>query len=136
MQVDVGTTIPVWRLEGVDPARMKTMAVLLRDPNPIHFDVEALRRLGMDERPVNQGPNNIGYVFNMLVEWLGDPALVRRVKVRFQGNVLAGDVVEAAGEVIEVSGDAGDRVARCDVWLQREDGDRVLGGWAEVTIPE
>ena len=43
----VGEVIPSSTVESVSAEKMKTMALLLRDPNPIHWDVEAVRALGM-----------------------------------------------------------------------------------------
>lgn len=131
-----GFRIPPWRLERVEAARMKTMSALMRDPNPIHFDPEATRALGLGDRVVNQGPANLGYIVNMLLEWVGDPAAIRRLRVRFEANVFAGDRVEASGEVTEVRDDGGGRVAVCDVWLRRDDGQRLVSGTAEVVVDE
>ena len=43
-----------WRLEHVDAARMKILALLLDDPNPVHLDADAARRLNVADREVNQ----------------------------------------------------------------------------------
>jgi acyl dehydratase len=134
MDVQVGTRIPAWRVASVDAEKMKTMAVLLRDPNPIHFDVEAVRRLGMGDRVVNQGPNNMAYVVNMLLAWTRDPAALRALQVRFLANVFAGDGLVAAGEVTALREERGVPVADCDVWLDRDDGTRVLSGTATVAL--
>ena len=135
MNVNVGDRIPDWVVDSVDAEKMKTMAALLRDPNPIHWDVESVKRLGMGDRVVNQGPNNMAYVVNALMSWAGgDPAAIRSVQVRFQGNVLAGDRVTAGGEVTEVREEGGRRIAVCAVWLDRDDGTRLLAGTAEVAV--
>lgn len=132
--IEVGTRLPPWRIE-VDPGQMKTMAALLNDPNPIHWDTAAVRALGLGERPVNQGPTNVGYIVNMLLDWAGgDPAAIRRVNVRFRGNVFAGDRVEAGGEVIDTQDVDRHTVATCEVWLDRADGQRLVAGTAEVTF--
>jgi acyl dehydratase len=134
VDVEVGTSLPPWTVESVDAEKMKTMAVLLRDPNPIHWDVQAVRELGMGDRVINQGPNNMAYVVNMLIAWVADPARVRRVRVRFMGNVFAGDRLEASGEVTSIEDTTDGRVATCDVRLQRGE-DTVLAGTAEVLLP-
>ena len=87
MRVSAGTALPVFEVEEVRPAAMKTMAVLLRDPNPIHFNPDVVAALGMGDRVINQGPTNMAYVVNMLVAWAGDPARIRALKVRFLDNV-------------------------------------------------
>ena len=128
----VGEIIPDWTVESVPAEKMKTMALLLRDPNPIHWDIEAVRRLGMGDQVINQGPTNQAYVINMLLSWLGDPARLKSIRVRFVANVLAGDRVIAGGRVTKLRSDGGLQVADCEVWLDRDDGSRLLGGTAVV----
>ncbi len=136
MVIEVGDQIPQLEITSVDAARMKTMAVLLRDPNPIHFDIDSVIRLGMGDRLVNQGPNNVGYLMNLLIAWLGDPAAIVQVSVRFRANVLEGDRLLGGGEVRAVDGDGPARTAACDVWLDRNDGTRVVSGSAIVRLPD
>ena len=133
--VKVGDSIPELVIASVDAEKMKTMAALLGDPNTIHWDAEDVRRLGLGDRPVNQGPNNMGYVVDMLMSWAGGPASVRRLKVRFLGNVFAGDRLTVSGVVTDVSERPEGRVAGCDVLLCRDGDEPVLRGTAEVVLP-
>ena len=66
-----------WKLPQVDPARMKILALLLADPNPVHLDPEAARRLNIADREVNQGPSNMAMVVNMLTQTWPDAELGR-----------------------------------------------------------
>lgn len=127
------TSIPSWEMPSVDPARMKTMAAILRDPYPVHWDRSANERLGLAGRVINQGPLNLGYIANMLMAWAG-PSSIRRLAVSFGSPVLDGDRVVAGGSVRDVVGGT----AHCDVWLTRVDetGDEVVvTGTAEVLTP-
>jgi acyl dehydratase len=134
MEASPGTEIPPLVVEEVPVEQMKTVAALLRDSNPIHWDVDAVKTLGMGDRPVNQGPNNMAYVANMLVAWAGgDPGRVRAMRVRFLGNVFGGDRVVARGVVTGVREEGGERLADLDVWLERGE-DRVLDGTATVRL--
>lgn len=126
--VVTGEQLPPWVVESVDPARMKTMAALLRDPYPVHWDRSGNERLGLGGRVINQGPLNLGYVANMLMQWAGS-ASVRRLTVAFGRPVLDGDRVVAGGCVTSET----DGVAACEVWLDR-DGERVVTGTAEVAL--
>lgn len=134
MDVVAGTPVPDRRVASVSAEKMKTMALFLRDPVPIHWDVAAVQALGMGDRVVNQGPTNMGYVLNALIAWTGDPAAVRALRVRFLGNVYAGDALVAGGVVTAVRDAGGERLADCDVWLDRDDGDRVMAGTATVVV--
>jgi acyl dehydratase len=132
--VGPGTEVPPFVVESVPVEAMKTVAALLHDPNPIHFDRDAVQALGMGDRQVNQGPTNMAYVVNALTAWTGDPASVRRLQVRFLGNVFAGDRVSAGGVVTGIREEGGQRLADLDVWLERSPDDRVLAGTATVAL--
>ena len=130
MVIQVGDELPQLEIASVDAEKMKTMAALLQDPNPIHWDVDAVERVGLGDRVVNQGPNNMAYVVNMLGAWAGGPDRVRKLTVRFLDNVFAGDRLVAGGKVTSVEGS----VVGCDVWLARDGTHPVLAGTAEVTV--
>jgi acyl dehydratase len=135
MDVAVGTEVPPLTIDPVPVEPMKTVGALLNDSNPIHWDVETVKELGMGDRPVNQGPNNLAYVINMLVDWAGgDNAAVRRIQCRFLGNVFGGEAVTARGVVTGIREEGGDRLADLDVWLERSTEDRVLAGTATVAL--
>lgn len=131
MNVRVGDDIPAWTMAAVDPARMKTMAAILRDPYPVHWDRAANEAIGFGARVINQGPLNLGYVVNMLHAWAGDDC-VRRLTVSFGRPVLDGDHVVAKGRVTSVDDHDGDGSATCDVWLERN-AEVVVSGTAVVT---
>jgi acyl dehydratase len=136
MDVQVGTELPTRVVERVDIAEMKTMAALLQDPNPIHWDPASTRALGMGDRTVNQGPINMAFVMNMLVAWVGnDPSRLRGLTLRFMANVFDGDRVEAGGQVTALREANGERLADCDVWLDVTGGTRALSGTATVALP-
>ena len=110
---------------------MKIFAAIARDPNPIHWDRAAVAERGLGDRLINQGPINLGYVVNMLLAWTG-PASLRDIAVRFTSNVFDGDMVTAGGVVTGVRVEQGERLADCDVWLDRDDGTRAIAGTATV----
>jgi acyl dehydratase len=126
-----GDNIPEWVMESVSAQRMKTMAAILRDPNPLHWDREAVAALPLElgQRTINQGPLGLSYIINMLHAWMG-PACIQRIKMTFPQVVLDGDRVVARGIIDAVDGDA----AQCQVWLEHGDGRRLLEGWATVRL--
>lgn len=132
MTVRRGTVIPAWIMADVDPARMKTMAAILRDPYPVHWDRDAVAALGLGHRVVNQGPLNLSYIVNMLTSWQG-PTCVRRLQVSFNRPVLDHDRVTARGEVTSVDVVDGERRALCEVRLERGD-EVVVTGIAVVAL--
>ncbi|MEM9035651.1 MAG: MaoC/PaaZ C-terminal domain-containing protein [Actinomycetota bacterium] len=130
--VQPGDTIPPWTMADVDPQRMKTMAAVLRDPYPVHWDRSAVASLGLGERVINQGPLNLSYLANMLMAWQG-PTSVRRLTVSFGPPVLDHDHVVATGSVVSVDEVDGARLATCELALER-DGRAVVSGTAVVEL--
>lgn len=133
MTIMVGSQLPVHEVL-VDGQRMKTMAALLGDPNPIHWDTRTVSSLGMGDRPVNQGPLNMGYLMTMLAGWAGDRDRVIDFRVRFLGNVLACDRVRAGGTVTGLRFTDAGRVADCEVTLEVLGGEVALVGTASVLL--
>jgi len=131
----VGDDVPPLVVDPVSAEKMRTMAALLHDPNPIHFDVDVVAALGMGDRVVNQGPSNMAYIVNALVRWAGDAGALRQMACRFNGNVRAGDRVVATGVVTAVEPEGPDLSVSCDVWLER-DGERVVTGTARVVVSQ
>ena len=130
-----GATLPGWTLDHVDPARMKTLALLLADPNPIHLDADAARRLGVADRPVNQGPSTMAMAANMLLAAFPGTRLAS-LRTRLLGLVLAGDRVEAGGRVTDREILDGQERAWCQVWLDVPGRGRVLDGEAVLVLDD
>ena len=135
MKVQVGDRIPEWAMESVSAARMRTMAAVLRDPNPVHWDRKLVATLGFGERVINQGPLGLSYMINMLHDWTG-PTSIRRIVMRFPQVVLDEDCVIARGEVTALREANGERLADCRIWLHREGTDAPLEGTATVALPD
>jgi acyl dehydratase len=136
MTVRVGMAIPALEISSVNPEKMKTMAALLNDSNPIHFDVQAVKAMGLGDRPINQGPTNMAYVMTMLCNWAGGYQRLRALRVRFVANVHAGDALRASGVVTAVQRAEGQVRADCSVRLDVIDGVNVLLGDATVVLNE
>ena len=124
----VGDPIPPLTLTADGPS-MKVMSLIMRDPNPIHFDAELVRSLGLGDGPVNQGTLSLAYPINALLHLVESPAQLRHLRCRFLGSVYEGDVVTAGGTVTATDAET----FSADIWLDREDGTRVLSGSAVVT---
>lgn len=135
MKVSPGDEIPPWDMPSVRAERMRTMAAILRDPNPVHWDRRVVAELGYGEHTINQGPLGLSYMLNMLHDWAGHTS-VRRLIMRFPKVVLDGDHIVARGRVIEVREENGETLADCEVWLDRDGKDRPLQGEATVLIPD
>ena len=129
--VRVGDKIPSWEMPCVERSRMRTMAAILRDPNPVHWDAKLVSTLplGAGERTINQGPLGLSYMVNMLHDWAG-PTCIKRLFMTFPKIVLSEDFVIAKGIVTGVSSE---REVTCDIWLERDEV-RLLDGNATIVF--
>lgn len=132
-RLEVGQKLEPFVIESVDPQRMKTMVAILRDPNPIHYDAEVTRKLGLGDRPVNQGPINLTWLIESVARFVGGPERLLNIKVRFLGNVFAGERFECSGQVAAVDAEAGKAEIEVNATA---DGRPVLGGIATVSMGE
>ncbi len=135
MKIEVGDEIPPWDMPNVTAERMRTMAAILRDPNPVHWDRRTVAKLGFGERTINQGPLGLSYMVNMLHAWTG-PDSIRRIFMRFPLVILDGEHVTACGRVTAIRNENGERLADCDIWLEREGSENPLEGHATVRLPD
>ena len=119
----------------VSAEKMCTMAALLRDPNPLHWDRDAVAALplGLGRRTINQGPLGLGYIVNMLHQWAG-AGCIRRLVMHFPQVVLDGDTVVARGRVKSLHTANGDSLAECAVWLEHAHRGVLLQGEASVAL--
>jgi acyl dehydratase len=131
----VGDVIPPWIMAEVSAERMRTMAAILRDPNPLHWDREAVAALPLDlgKRTINQGPLGLSYMVNMLHAWSG-PESIRRIVMRFPQVVLDGEEVTAFGSVTAMREINGECLADCEVRLEHRERGILLEGEATVAI--
>jgi acyl dehydratase len=135
MTYTVGEQLPEWVMDPVSAERMRTMAAILRDPNPLHWDRDAVAALplGLGLRTINQGPLGLGYIVNMLHAWAG-PGCIRRIVMRFPQVVLDGERVTARGVITQLWEEQGRNQADCDVWLEHAERGILLEGTASIFL--
>jgi acyl dehydratase len=130
--IEAGLELDQFVVDAVSSDRMRIMRALLDDPTPIHFDIRAVRALGMGDREINQGPMCLGYLTELVTRWTGDPLRLRRLRCRLLGNVFAGERLACSGRVTAVDRAA----ATCELDLVVVAGPRkVAQGDATVAIP-
>ncbi|MET0931045.1 MAG: MaoC/PaaZ C-terminal domain-containing protein [Aeromicrobium sp.] len=133
--VSVGDPLPELVVTSVDVEHIMQMALVLHDPNPIHFDVASVRASGLGDVAINQGGSTAAYVLNLLAAWSGSRAHVRGIRCRFSANVFAGDDVTVGGTVTAVEPSADGDLVTCDVWARTPAGTNAVTGSARVLLP-
>jgi acyl dehydratase len=105
------------------------------DFNPIHWNESFAKMVGLPD-VISHGMFNMGSCAKLITNWVGDPAAVRRYKVRFSKPVVVpnegGNSVSAKAKVVEKLG--GKRVA-IEISAENAQGDQVISnGLVEVEL--
>ena len=91
------------------------------------------RSLGMDGiiAPGNMG---LAYLSRMITDW-AEGAVLRKLDVRFRGFVKPGDHLICKGLIVEKHARGRENSIECDVFIEKENGDRPVAGSATVVLP-
>jgi acyl dehydratase len=102
------------------------------DFNPIHVDPD-IAKLSGQPNVFAHGLFNMALLGKVIVDWIGDPGLLKKFSVQFRGRVFPGDTVTFKGRVREKL--EGNLVV-LDVWAVKQDGTEALkNGEAVVHLP-
>ena len=129
MSYAVGDELPPFTIVSVSPEAIKLWAVFLADPNPIHLDVEVVKAKGLGDRVINQGPINVAYMMNMLMQAFPG-GTIKAMDSRFLDNVYGGDSAVVTGKVTAIEGNA----VTCEFALDVKGRGTVNAGTAIVQI--
>ena len=100
------------------------------DFNPIHWNDEVARAVGLPG-VIAHGMYSMGVATRMITGWAGDPAAIRRLRVRFSNMIEPGQTLTAKGVVAEVDG----RRVLVRFHAEDEKGEKVLSkGEAELEL--
>jgi acyl dehydratase len=107
----------------VDPFRPVYYAAASGDFNPIHIDPRVARAAGF-QGTILQGMCTFAWAAEACAAYLGDPARLRRLRVRFSRPVQAGDVITVTGRCAAIEGEA----LRLELAARNQRGEDVLSG--------
>ncbi|MFH1560227.1 MAG: MaoC family dehydratase [Chloroflexota bacterium] len=106
------------------------------DHNPLHLDPEfaASTHFG---RVVAHGMLVLAYISEMMAQAFGRHWLeTGQLKIHFRAPVYPGDRVTTFGDVLRLAEENGDVCLTCSVGCRNQDGEEVINGEAQVTIPK
>jgi len=98
--------------------------------SPRFTDDEGARREGLPGM-ITPGNMSMGLLTALIEAWAG-PGVLRRLGTTFRGLVLPGRTVRLCGTVTQK--DERTRTAELDVWLESDDGERLVIGTATVAL--
>jgi acyl dehydratase len=99
-RVQVGDALPEVA-ETIERLDLIRYAGASGDFNPIHWSDEIARAVGLPG-VIAHGMYSMAVAARMVSGWAGDPAAIKRLKVRFSAMIEPGQTLTAKGEVAEV----------------------------------
>ncbi len=133
--VKVGDELPALRKE-INQARMMAYGAATWDFIRIHYDADYVREQGF-KAPFVDGQMLGGFLAQQLQDWAGPEAYLRKLGFRNRVMVYPGDTVTSYGVVTGTNIDGGEALVECDLWMENQDGDKVvLPASAVVRFPQ
>lgn len=128
--IEPGDDLPPGEL-ALERAFVTDYARFLDMPFARFTDEEGAKREGLPGQ-IAPGVLSLALLARTLLAW-APGAQLRRLGTTFRGVALAGTRVTIHGTVTEK--DEAARTIECDLWMESEDGDRLVIGTATIALP-
>ena len=116
-----------------DRVQIARFAGATGDFNPIHVDEEfGKKALG---GTIVHGLCIMGFISQLMTDWLGDPGALKKLGVRFNGMVRPGEEITILGTLSKKEKREGHYWIVCDVAAENEKREKVQIGTAEAVVP-
>ena len=110
--------------------RVRAYAHAAGQATPRFTDDEGARQEGLPGM-ITPGNMSMGLLTGLIESWAG-PGVLRRLGTTFRGLVLPGRTIHLCGTVTQK--DEATRTVELDVWLESDEGDRLVIGTATIAL--
>ncbi|MBU2548000.1 MAG: MaoC family dehydratase [Proteobacteria bacterium] len=119
----------------IDQGRIMKWAELSGDFNRLHVDPEFAGRTRFGGT-IAHGPMSLAFLNELMTRVFGLAwaSAGRLIEVRFRAPVRPGERVTVGGRVRSVREEGGRRVAECEVFVRKPDGEEAVTGLAEAPL--
>lgn len=101
---------------------------------PVHYDDAFARQSGF-KGVIVHGHLKYQFLVQMLEQWAGAGAKLRRLAVRYRAVDYPGENISCRGMVTGIRIENEARLVECEVWAENERQDKTMTGSATVEIP-
>ena len=122
--VNPGDQLPPLKKD-INLAKMMAYGAATWDFIRVHYDADYVRELGF-KAPFVDGQMLGGFLAQQVQDWAGPGAFLRKLGFRNRVMVYPGDTITCYGVVTGVHEEGGESLAECDLWIENQDGDRVV----------
>jgi acyl dehydratase len=132
--VSIGLELPSLRKNPITRLQLAKYAAATRDFNPSHVDEDIARDVGGMKGVFAHGMIGMGFIGEMLTNWLWDRPL-RRFSTRATVIVRPGDVLECHGRVVRKWVEEDDNLIEIEVGARNQRGEVTHTGRAVAVLP-
>jgi acyl dehydratase len=86
-------------------------------------------------RPIAHGGLSTAICMRLITDWIGPRGRLKSIDASFRRPAMHGDRLRVVGLVTDVNASGPEAMAKVDVYLENEKGDRPIQGVAEITLP-
>lgn len=104
------------------------------DYYPIHIDKDFARNAGFPD-VFAHGWLTSSFIVQMITDWIGDLGDLKKMRCRFHDNVFPGHEVICKGRVTKKYINDNEGYIECEVWIENYRKEKVISGFAVVTLP-
>ncbi len=123
-EINVGDAIPEFSIT-LEQMMLWQYSGASGDFNPIHNDKEFGEKVGLGGT-IAHGLSSMGRMQKTITDWIGDPAKLKKLGVRFAAPARPGDTVTFWGKVTDKKEEDGKKLVFLEVGAQTQDGVAVL----------
>jgi len=100
----------------------------------LHVEKEFAQNKGFKDVNVH-GPLFGALLATMMTQWAGDPGGLKKLAYSARAMGFPGDTLAAKGTVVKIYQEAGENLVDCEVWVENQDGAKLVPGTATVALP-
>lgn len=130
-----GTSLPVLEIGPLTTEMFVRWCAAAEDYHAIHYDLHYAKERGLPD-VVMAGPHKLALCCRLLYSVLGTGGVIRRIKVRYTGMDVPGDVLQFGGTVEAVEETEGGRVAFVRLHARNNRDVVTVQGEAEVFLAD
>jgi 3-hydroxybutyryl-CoA dehydratase len=126
-QIKIGDEIPAI-CKTITQEKINRYADTTGDYNPIHVDPEFAKNT-MFKGTIGHGMMTLAYISEMMTGWLGNGWICGgNMEVTFFAPTRPGLSYAVKGKVVDKKEEAGKKVVQCEIWVEDQDGNKVVAG--------
>jgi acyl dehydratase len=100
----------------------------------VHYDKDFAQKQGLPGVIVH-GMLMTSFLGQLVTDWVGDGGTLKKLRVNYLAIVFPGQDLRCQGTVARKYVENGENLVACEIWVERENGEKAVAGEAVVRLP-